>query len=105
MAGLAGRDIRTTTEKNLKLLEELSGLDPWVFGSGRMKHELVKSETVEVPEQDLWRVDYLARLLEERQVLHYGGDRDGEERVAALIDSIWWRTQNPYVYQINTTIQ
>ena len=88
MAGLAGRDIRTTTGKNLKLLEELSGLDPWVFGSGRMKQELVKAETVEVPEQDLWRVDYLARLLEERQVLHYGGDREGEERVAALIDSL-----------------
>jgi hypothetical protein len=53
-----------------------------------MKQELVKAETVEVHEQDLWRVDYLARLLEERQVLHYGGDREGEERVAALIDSL-----------------
>ena len=37
MAGLAGRDIRTTTGKNLKLVEELTGLDPWVFGSGRVK--------------------------------------------------------------------
>ena len=56
--------------------------------TGRMKQELVKAETVEVPEQDLWRVDYLARLLEERKVLHHLGDRDGEERVAALIDSL-----------------
>ena len=56
LACLAGRDIRTTTGKNLKLLEELSGLDPWVFGSGRMKQELVKVETGDVPEKNLWRV-------------------------------------------------
>ena len=62
------------TGKNLKSIEDLSGIDPWVFGSGRVKQELVKAELVEVPQQDQWRVGYLARLLEERQMLHYGGD-------------------------------
>ena len=88
MANMAGRDIRTTTGKNLKLIEDLSGLDPWVFGSGRVKQELVKAEMVEVPQQDQWKLGYLARLLEERQLLLYGGDKEGEEKVAALIDSL-----------------
>ena len=50
-AGLAGRDVRTTTGGNLmlRLLRELSGLDPWVFGSSRLKEDLIKSETKEVP--------------------------------------------------------
>ena len=88
MAGLAGRDIRSITGKNLKMLEEISGLDTWVYGSGRIKQELVKTEIVAVPPQDQWRVGYLARLLEERQLLHYGGNQEGEERVSGLIDSL-----------------
>ena len=35
MASIAGRDVRTTTGRNLKLLEELTGLNPWIFGSAR----------------------------------------------------------------------
>ena len=70
MAGLAGRDVRTTTGGNLRLLGELSGLDPWVFGSSRLKEEIMKSETSEVPPLDQWRIPYLCSLLERRQVLH-----------------------------------
>ena len=84
MASLAGSDIRTITGKKLKLLEKLSGLDPWIFGSGRIKQEPVKTETGEVPDQDQWRVEYLDKLLEER---HYWGDRIGDEIVSGLIDS------------------
>ena len=75
MVWLVGRDIRSITGKNLKMLEEISGLDPWVFGSGRIKQELVKAEIVAFPPQDQWWVGYLARLLEERQLLHYGGNQ------------------------------
>ena len=31
MANLAGRDIRSTTGRNLAYLQECSGLDPWVL--------------------------------------------------------------------------
>ena len=88
MAGLAGRDVRTTTGGNLRLLRELSGLDPWVFGSSRLKEELVKSETREVPALDQWRVPYLSSLLERRQVLHYQGDIDREKELSDLVDSL-----------------
>ena len=42
MANLAGRDLRSPTGRNLKLLEEYTGIDPWVFGSARLKEELLK---------------------------------------------------------------
>ena len=47
MANLAGRDLRTTTGRNLMYLQESTGLDPWVFGSTRLKSEVVKNEAVE----------------------------------------------------------
>jgi hypothetical protein len=53
-----------------------------------LKAELAKNEVVAVPPMDQWRVKYLADLLEQRQVLHYMGDRDGENTVAGLIDSL-----------------
>ena len=49
--------------------------------------EYSASKVLFFPEQDQWRVKYLARILEERRALHYEGDREGEERVSALIDS------------------
>ena len=80
--------MRTTTGRNLRLLRELSGLDPWVFGSARLKEELVKFEMKEVPPLDQWRVPYLSSLLERRQVLHYQGDIEGEQELSDLVDSI-----------------
>ena len=88
MANLAARDLRTTTSKNLKFVEMSSGMDPWVFSGARVKEELAKQEQVEVPAQDVWRVQYLARLLEERQWLHYRGDEVNEQQVTLLIDSL-----------------
>ena len=88
MANLAGRDLRSTTGRNLKLLEESSGLNPLEFGSARLKEELVKMEMVQTPDQDRWRVDYLSKLLGQRQVSHYNGDEDEEKRLADIIDSL-----------------
>jgi hypothetical protein len=88
MANLAGRDLRSSTGRNLKLLEEYTGINPWVFGSARLKEELLKWEMVETPDQDRWRVEYLFKLLGQRQVSHYNGDEDEEKRIAVLIDSL-----------------
>ena len=77
MANLAGRDIRSTTGRNLAYLQECSGLDPWVFGSARLKEEILKNEAVEVPPLDEWRISYLRNLLEQRQMLHCMGDNKG----------------------------
>ena len=64
---------------NLRYLEEFAELDPWVFGSKRLKEELSKNETVTVPAVDQWRVSYLRDLLEQRQRLHHMGDNQGGE--------------------------
>ena len=88
MANLAGRAIRSTTGSNLAYLQECSGLDPWVFGSARLKEEILKKETVEIPPLAEWRISYLRNLLEQREMLHYMGDNDGKESVTILVNSL-----------------
>ena len=46
LAGLVGQDIRSTTGSNLRLLRELTGLDPIAFGSSRLKEALIQAELV-----------------------------------------------------------
>ena len=88
MANMAGRDLRSTTGKNLKFLEDCSELNPWEYSSARIKKELVEKERVVVPNQDQWRVSYLASLLERRQVVQYLGLEEDEEYLSELIDSL-----------------
>jgi hypothetical protein len=78
---IAGRDIRSTIGRNMKLLEEASGMDPWIFDSSRLKMELVSRETVEVSEQDTWRVKYLHKLMVEKQEKHYMGEVERVKQV------------------------
>ena len=87
MANLVGRDVRTTTGRNLAFLEDCSGLDPWIYGSDRLKTEILKKEVKEPPPMDQWRIKYLKDLLEQRIRLYYMGDREGVESVNQLIDS------------------
>ena len=70
MANLSGRDIRSTTGRNLALLRESSGLDPWMYGSARLEDELAKNQIVDVSPTDQWRVRYFADLIEHRQIFH-----------------------------------
>ena len=72
----------------MRFLEESSWLNPWEFCSARIKMELVKKEMVEVPPQDLWRVRYLASLMEKRQVADYMGLEESGEYLTELIDSL-----------------
>ena len=67
---LVGRDIRTTTGNNLHLIRDLTGLDPWSCTSRLVKEELVNS-VKEVPAQDMWRLPYLCKLLEQRVERHH----------------------------------
>ena len=88
MANIVGRDVRSTTGSNLKLLEELTGLNPWIFGSARIKEDLMKEETAPTPVEDEWRLPYLASLLAKRQQLDYMGEEELAKEITGLIDSL-----------------
>ena len=88
LANLVGRDVRTTTGSNLRLLQERSGLDPWECSSSKLKVGLALKEEVMVPVEDCWRVKYLGTLLGQRQELHYLGHEEEKGLVTELIDSL-----------------
>ena len=68
------------------MVEEESGLDPWITSSARIKLSLAASELVEVCDSEKWRIGYLSKLLEQRQELHYNGWE--HRHIDGLIDSI-----------------
>ena len=88
LANIVGRDVRTTTGSNLRLLEELTGLDPWLYGSARIKEELFKQELVETPDTDKWRAPFLSKLLEQKQQSYYLGDLEATNNLTILIESL-----------------
>ena len=72
---VSGRDLRSVKGRILKFVEDISELDPWKYGKGRVRENLLESEAVtgKIPEIDAWCVPYLASLLEKKQFLHYEG--------------------------------
>ena len=90
MARLVAKDVRTTTSKNFMLMERETG----GLGLGSPAHavrkELLKRDTA-APDMDLWRIPYLSKLLEQRDLLVYNGeDEECEElaRTKELIEAI-----------------
>ena len=89
MACLVGRDLRTVTGRNMRLLQAESGLDPWVQTPAIIKKVLrEKEESLAVPHGDEWRVPYLALLLEQKQTAHYAAMEREVERLSELIESL-----------------
>ena len=82
---IVGRDIRTTTGNNLHLIRDLSGLDPWACTS-RYVNKFIGGRLREVPEQDMWRLPYLGKLLEQSGGLH--NKMMDTSELTELIDSI-----------------
>ena len=88
MANIASRDLRSTIGSNLRLVQDSSGLDPWLSTSSQLKKMLHQKEQVVVPMQDKWRVQYLVTLLAQMQELSYMGEDEDEKQVAELIKSL-----------------
>ena len=77
---IAARDIRSNLGEKLDYRQE-TGLDPWLFGNRRIKEELVAYNVSTVPSTDNWRIDYVSKLLMQRQVASFYGD-----------DKVWTET-------------
>ena len=88
LPNLTSRDMLSTTGKNLRTVEEASGLDPWQDKSVKVKAALYSRELVELEPKDMWRSEYLCSLLRQRQESAYMGLDDQAKQHQALIDSL-----------------
>jgi hypothetical protein len=66
----------------------MAGLDPWTAGRRELRAALEAADRAAVPDQDIWRVQALEKLLSARLKAHYSADTEEESRLQSLIDSI-----------------
>ena len=70
------------------MLEIESGGQTWAAPVGKVREGLAAGEPA-VPIEDTWRISYLGKLLEERDILAYSCEDQAEvDRVQELIDSL-----------------
>ena len=68
VANLVGRDVQSTTGKNIARLPEETGLNPWVATPFMIKKVLTENEAT-VPEEDKWRLPLLEKLILQRYAM------------------------------------
>ena len=78
----------SVTGKNLRYLQEASGLDPWTSSVSKLKEALMTSEVVEIPKPDEWRLSYLCSLLRQRREAHDLALEEEEKHLTGLIESL-----------------
>ena len=88
MARLAGRDIRSNFGSNLRLIAEKTCLDPWVTDNVTIKNKLNYVESPVVPDQDVWRLGLLEKLLAARLMAFYENREDDELQLNDMINSL-----------------
>ena len=82
------RDLQCTTAKNLKMVRDMSGLDPWTAVPWKLKEALFKKQLVDIPQQDVWKVDYLRSLLGQLQEAKQLVQQDRIDYIQDLIDTL-----------------
>ena len=88
LARLSARDLRTNIGRNLSYIYNETGLNPWEFGTSRIRSELKRKYRVVPDTCDLWRLPYLDKLLSQRLEAFYCGDTEGEKQIDKLIHSL-----------------
>ena len=85
LSEIVGRDMGSVTGKNLAMMERETGLNPWNTSSSEISRKLTANKAP-IPEQDTWRLEYLAKLLHERYML--SNQMIDTKHVSSLIDSL-----------------
>ena len=85
---MAARDIRSSLGKNIKIIRDLTGLDPWIASKQQMRSALELGLQTRIPEADFWRTRYLAKLLAEKSEAYYRADEEEVGRLTSLIESL-----------------
>ena len=88
LVNLVSRDLQSTTAKNLKLVQSQSGCDLWTSGPVYMKQALHDKQTVEIPSQEEWKVQYLSSLLSQLAEAKSLVQKDRINRLQELLDSL-----------------
>ena len=88
LSRLLARDRKSVIGKNLALIREMTGLNPWGASLIRIKAALVLQEHVEVPPTDIWRVPYLVSLLSQRNHAYFMAAEEEQSRLSDLINSL-----------------
>ena len=80
---IVARDVRSTTSRNIKLIQAVSGLSPWDYSKQRIKADLPRAV---VPENSEWRTSLLRKLLKLRfEQSDLGADTG---HISSMIDSL-----------------
>ena len=88
LALLAYREIRSNLGANLASLKEKTKLDPWSDGKEQLSYALEKEFAIKIPDEDFRRPPFRHKLLIQRLSARYAGDKEEEERLTNLIDSL-----------------
>ena len=80
LARIVAKDIRTTTARNLRLIEQETGGLTWSTATTRIKQKLLECEPA-VPREEQWRIQFLGKLLENRDSMMYQGMEESWYRV------------------------
>ena len=83
VASVVSRDVRSTTGRNLWLIEEETHLNPFTARPAEVRDRL---KLAAVPEQDSWRLGLLETYLSERRTLET--NLEDTEQITGLIDSL-----------------
>ena len=82
------RDLQSVTGRNLRLIQDLTQLDPWTSSCFKVKQALISEEMVEVPISDQSRLQYLCSLLVQRRDAKHAAMESDEQRLEELIFSL-----------------
>ena len=85
LSELVGRDMGSTTRKNIAMLERETGLNLWSDLPVKFSQKLAALKT-QIPKQDVWRLEFLSKLLRERY--HLSKQLFDTKYVSSLINSL-----------------
>ena len=83
VANIVARDKASVTGRNLEMLREETGLNPWTAKPAQIRERLPKKE---VPQQDQYRLGLLEKYLSTRKVME--SDMADTKEIGGLIDSL-----------------
>ena len=83
VANIVARNKASVTGRNLEMLREETGLNPWSATPAQIRESLPKKE---VPQQDRYRLGLLEKYLSTRKLME--SDMVDTKEISELIDSL-----------------